>query len=94
MFTEKTDICNFTDDNTLYKSDLSLSVVLHCLENDITVALKWFRVNSLKAYPQKFQFMVLGSKKVSNINAKSRTPIFFSQNKVDLLGITINYKLI
>ena len=31
VFIEKTDICNFADDNTLYKSSPSLSVVLNCL---------------------------------------------------------------
>ena len=51
MFIEKTDICNFADDNTLYKSSPSLSVVLNCLEHDITIALNWFKVNSLKANP-------------------------------------------
>ena len=37
MFIEKSDICNFAEDNTLYKSSLSLSVVLYCLEHDITM---------------------------------------------------------
>ena len=54
MFIEKTDICNFVDDNTLYKSSPSLSVVLNCLEHDITSVLNWFKVNSLKANPKKF----------------------------------------
>ena len=70
MFTEKTDICNFADNNTLYKPSANLSVVLNCLEHDISIVLKWFKVNSLKANPQKIQFMVLGRKKVSNISAK------------------------
>ena len=39
MFIEKTDICNFADDNTLHKSSPSLSIVLNCLEHDITIAL-------------------------------------------------------
>ena len=51
MFTEKSDICNFADDNTLYKSSPSLSVVLNCLEHDITIVLNWFKINPLKATP-------------------------------------------
>ena len=82
MFIEKIDICNFADDNTLYKSSPSLSVVLNCLEHDITNVLNWFKVNSLKANPKTFRFAVLGGKKVSNISAK-----------VVLLGITIENKL-
>ena len=39
MFIEKTDICKFADDNTLYKSSPSLSVVLNCLKQNITIVL-------------------------------------------------------
>ena len=49
MFIEKSDICNFVDVNTLYKSSPSLSVVLNCLEDDITIVLNCFKVDSLKA---------------------------------------------
>ena len=82
MFIEKTNICNFVDDNTLNKSSPSLLVVLNCLEHECTIVLNWFKVNSLKPNtPQKFCFMVLGEKKVSNKNAKLRTPIFFPEIK-------------
>ena len=77
MFTEKTDVCNFADDNTLYKSSPSLSVVLNCLEHDTTIFLNSFKVTSFKANPEKLQFMVLGGEKVSNISAILGTPIFF-----------------
>ena len=51
------------DDNTLYKSISSLSIAINCSEHDITIVLSWFKVNSLKANPPKFYFMVLGGKK-------------------------------
>ena len=81
MFIEKSDTCNFADDNTLYKSSSSLSVVFNCLEHDIAIVLNLFKVNSLKANPRKFQFMFLGGKKISNISAKLKTPIFFPKIK-------------
>ena len=37
MFIEKSDIWNFADGNTLYKSSPNLSVVVNCLEHDITI---------------------------------------------------------
>ena len=58
MFIEKTGLCNFADDGTLYKSSPNLSVVLNWLDHDILIVLNRFKVNSLKANPQKFQFMV------------------------------------
>ena len=81
MFIEKTDICNFADDNTLHKSSPSLSLELNCLEHDITIVLNWFKVNSLKANPQTIQFMVLDGEKVSHFSAKLRTPILFPEIK-------------
>ena len=54
MFIEKTDICNVADDNTLSQSSPTLSIVLNCLEHNITIVLNWFKINSLKANPQKF----------------------------------------
>ena len=39
MVIEKNVICNFADDNTLWKSSPSLSVVLNCLEHGITSLL-------------------------------------------------------
>ena len=39
MFIEKTHICNFADDNTLYKSSPNLTVVQNSLGHDILIAL-------------------------------------------------------
>ena len=39
--------------NALYKSSPNLLVVLNCLEHNIAIVLNCFKVNSLKANPQK-----------------------------------------
>ena len=49
MFTEKTDICNFADDNILYKYSQNLSVVLNYLEDEVSIVLNWFKVNLIQA---------------------------------------------
>ena len=55
--------------------------------------LKWFRVNSMKANPKKFQFMILGKSTrqtiIPNIN---NIKIRESQN-VELLGLKIDNRL-
>ena len=63
MFIEKTEICNFADDNTIYDCGEDLSNILENLKHDLKILLKWFRINSLQANPGKFQFMILGKKK-------------------------------
>ena len=51
---EKSDICNFTDDNTLYSHGSNLPLVLNNLEYDLMNLLYLFKINSLKANPGKF----------------------------------------
>ena len=57
LFIEKTNIFNFADDNTIHSNN-NLQTILKNLKQ-INV-LKWFEVNSMKANPKKFQFMILG----------------------------------
>ena len=62
FFVEKLEICNFADDNTVYSSGKDLPKIKEDLICTMKNILKWFRLNSLKANPGKFQFMILGDK--------------------------------
>ena len=62
MFIEKTEVCNFADDNTIYDCGEDLSNILQNLKHNVKILLKWFRINSFQANPGKFQFMILGKK--------------------------------
>ena len=53
-------VCNFTDDNTLYRCNKNFSEIFQYFVNDLKNVLKWFRIDSLKANHQKFQSMDLG----------------------------------
>ena len=92
LFIQKTEICNFADDNTLYACDSSLEKVINKLKADLANITKWFDNNSLVANASKFQLMFLGVKdhniqlNVGNIELKA-------VQEVQLLGITIDCKL-
>ena len=90
LFIEKASICNFADDNTIYSCNNNLQTVFKNLKHDMINASKWFKVNSMKANPKKFQFMILGKGTrltiILNIN---NIKIRESQN-VELLGLTID----
>ena len=60
MIIEQSDICNFADDNTLYSWGQRLTKIKVNLIFDTKRILNWFRLNSLKSNPGKFQFMILG----------------------------------
>ena len=82
----KSEVCNFADDITLYSGNKNLEYVFSNLKYDVRNILDWFKINSMKTNPGKFQYMVLGVKNI----APKLIPCF---NEVKLLGITINNKL-
>ena len=55
MFIEKTEICNFADDNTIYGCGEDLSNILENLKHDLKILLKWFIINSFQSNPGKFR---------------------------------------
>ena len=60
LFIEKTNIGNFAHDNTIYSCNNNLQTILKNLKHDMINVLKWFKVNSMKANPKTFHFMILG----------------------------------
>ena len=62
MIIEQSDICNFVDDNALYSCGERSAEIKECLIFDPKSILNWFRLNYLKANPEKFEFMIVGEK--------------------------------
>ena len=62
FFIEKSEICNFADDYTLYSCDRNFLRIKENLIFDMKNILFWFRTNSLKANAGKFQFKILNRK--------------------------------
>ena len=88
----RSDVCNFADDNTLYSCDKKLANIFVNLKIDLKNVLYWFQVNSLKANPGQFQFMIPGDKNntfVLNIHNNE----IKNSSEVELLGVTIDSQL-
>ena len=62
FFVENSEICNFADDNAVYLCGKDLPKIKDDLICAMKNILKWFRLNSLKVNPGKFQFTILGDK--------------------------------
>ena len=93
LFIEKANICNLADDNTIYSCTKNLQTVLKNLKHDRINVSKWFKVNSMKANPKKFQFMILGKGTRQTITLNiNNIKIRVSQN-VELLGLIIDHRL-
>ena len=63
------------------------------LETDLNNALAWFNINSLKANPGKFQFMVLGTKEDDSFVLNIGKNKIESSTEVTLLGVKIDKQL-
>ena len=55
--------------------------------------LDWFKINSVKANPGNFQFMVLGVKNIAPFSLNVNGKIIPCSNEVKLLGITFDNQL-
>ena len=93
LFLQETEICNFADDNTLFACDSTVEKVLSSLNNDLNIINDWLINNSLVANPSKFQLMFLGMNDIDHISINISNNEIFAQKEVELLGVTIDYKL-
>ena len=87
MFVEKTQICNFADDNTIYSCGDSSETVTEWLKHDLDIVINWLKINELVANPSKFQFMILGGND-SKVPLKTSDITIAQSTSVKLLGIT------
>ena len=67
LFIESGNLNNYADENTVSISAPSLSDVVSSLQLDCNHASDRFTTNSMKAYPNKFQFMILSSSSLAPV---------------------------
>ena len=93
-FVEESILYNYADDNTLSYSDTELNKVVDVLKKDSLNLIRWFSHNQMKANPDKFQAIAIGSK-TSNESIRfnldgNKTDC---EKEVKLLGVTIDCQL-
>ena len=93
LFIQECGVCNFADDNSLWSRGKTLDIVINKLEGDTRRTINWLKINSLVANPDKFQFMILGTKKKVNLKLEINGITCVSTSSVNLLGIEIDWKL-
>ena len=93
LFIERTNICNFADDNTIYSCNINLQTILKDLNYGMQNILKWFKVSSMKPNPKKFQFMILGKSTRQSIILNINNVKIRESSSVVLLRLTIDNRL-
>ena len=90
LFIGRTNICNFSDDNTIYSCNINLQTILKNLNYDMQNISKWFKVNSMKPNRKKFQLMILGKSIRQSIILNINNVKMRQSSSVVLLGLTID----
>ena len=93
-FVEESILYNYADDNTLSYSDTELNKVVDILEKESLNLIHWFSHNQMKANPDKFQAIAIGSKTLNeSISFNLEGNKIDCEKEVKLLGVTIDCQL-
>ena len=86
---------NFADDNTLTAFANSIQNLIHLLEPESSVAIKWFKDNKMIVNPGKFQAITLDKKKTNHTQEtiKIDNKAVKVKSSVKLLGVQIDAEL-
>ena len=60
LFISKCQLCNYADDNTLYKSGKNMQKIKNDLEMDFMILHKWFDENHMMLNPDKCLYIGIG----------------------------------
>ena len=92
LFANKSEICNYADDNTLYSANKNINQIISNLSNDFETLTKWFYDNYMVLNPDKCHFMTLGFQD-QNFDFHYKNVVIKNSAEEKILGITIDNKL-
>ena len=93
-FISDSSLYSYADDNTLLYSGYELDKIINTLEKDSLNLIDWFTSNQMKTNPDKYQAIAIGKNTQSkNISFYLNGNIIKTEDKVKLLGVTIDYEL-
>ena len=94
LFIDSGEICNFADDNTLFKCCDNLDEAKSSVENERHLVPGWFKINSLKMNPDKCHAIVLGAKALpEDFTILVDDAALIVEDQVTLLGVILDNKL-
>ena len=94
LFIDKGEICNFADDNTLFKCCDNLDEAKSSIEKECHLVTSWFKINSLKMNPDKCHVVVLGAKTLpEDFTILVNDTALIVEDQVTLLGVTLDNNL-
>ena len=92
LFISKCQVCNYADDNTLYKPGKNMRKIKNELEMDFMILHKWFHENYMVLNAGKCRYIVIGDDDPTHKIILNNNEIA-SCNVEKLLGILLDIKL-
>ena len=90
---QETDICNYTDDTTIYSCDMRLENVISRLENDSKIIIERFQNNYMKLNEDKCHFMIFGERTNQDVSINIGNCTVNNSQEDELLGVLIDSNL-
>ena len=84
-------LANYADDNTPHSINKHLPTLLHNLDSETSILVKWFKDNYFKMNPDKCHLLVTKHSEEVSISIEGET--IKGKNSVKLLGVNIDNKL-
>ena len=90
LFIDNGEICNFADDNTLFKFCDILDEAKSSIESECHLVTSWFKINSLKMNSDKCYVMVFSAKTLAeDFTILVDDTALIVDDQVTLLGVNI-----
>ena len=93
-FIERGTLYNFADDNSLACVASDVNELKVDLQHDSTICINWFNENGMAANPSKFQFMILSSQPIEQVQMTIDENVSLtSEPFVKALGVYVDNRL-
>ena len=95
LFINKSEICNYADDNTIWTKGQKINTIIPILESEITTLNKWFKDNCMLLNEEKCKYMIIEPQRTKSGESEIRIGDHSVKNtdKEKLLGVVLDNHL-
>ena len=95
LFLNKSEICNYADDNTVWTKGHKIDTIIPILESEVSTLNKWFKDNCMLLNEEKCKYMIIEPQRAKSGESEIRIGDHSVKNtdKEKLLGVVLDNHL-
>ena len=95
LFLDKSEICNYADDNTIWTKGQKINTIIPILESEISTLNKWFKDNCMLLNEEKCKYIIIEPQRTKSGESEIRIGDHSVKNtdKETLLGVVLDNHL-